>query len=174
MAANDSIDETIDRLAALFLEHPAWLAAARELSGSATSTVYFSHRPGEAWRLEQRAGRTTLIPGKARDPDFIFRFTPASVEQLATIKGNIGAFAVGLFRLMGEEDEHLRVGFRIGASFARLATRGYVKLLMAAGPSVLAFGARNGIFTLGALRRLVTDQSSRAPADWEREGEEGA
>jgi hypothetical protein len=42
-----------------------------------------------------------------------------------------------------------------------------VKLLLAAGPRVLAFGAAHGVRTLGALRRLVSDFRARGPADWE-------
>jgi hypothetical protein len=45
--------------------------------------------------------------------------------------------------------------------------RGYVKLLVVAGPPVLAFGATHGILTLGALRRFVAGLRSRGAADWE-------
>ena len=45
-------DEWTERLAKLFAEHPAWIAAAQLLSPEATSTVFFRHRPGEPWRLE--------------------------------------------------------------------------------------------------------------------------
>jgi hypothetical protein len=170
MSAPQVRDETVDRLAKLFLEHTAWIAAARHISGRATSNVYFSHRPGEVWRLEQNDGRTELRPGRASDPDFVFRFTPASIDRLDAIAGGMGEFAVELFTLIIEEDERLKIDFRVVASFGRLTMRGYVKLLLASGPAVLVFGARHGILTLGALRRFVGELTSRTPEAWETEG----
>ena len=167
VVATQAPDPAIERLAALFLDHPAWIAAARHLTARATSTVYFSHRPGEPWRLEQSDGRTRLLPGAAPDPDFSFRFTPAAIEQLEAVEGGVGDFAVELFTLMLEEDPERHVDFRIAANFGRLATRGYVKLLVAAGPGVLVFGARHGVGSLGALRRFVSQLRSRGVEDWE-------
>jgi hypothetical protein len=160
-------DAVVEHLAELFADHPAWVKAATHLSPRATSTVYFSHRPGETWCLAQEHGRSVMRPGRAADPDFVFRFTPAAVERLGTVEGGIGEFATTLFGLMLAEDESVRVGMRIAAGFLRLTTRGYVKLLVAAGPSVLAFGARHGVATLAGLRRFVADLSKRGVEDWE-------
>jgi hypothetical protein len=165
--AEPATDETVERLARLFLEHPAWVAAARHLSRSATSTVYFSHRAGEPFRLDQSDGQTRLLPGAAPDPDFVFRFTPVSVDILEEVEGGIGDFAVSLFGLILKDDPAQRVGFRIAADFLRLARRGYVRLLLAAGPRVIAFGASHGIYHLGALRRFVADLRAREPEEWE-------
>ncbi len=162
-------DDWIERLARLFREHPAWVRAARILVPAATSTVYFRHRPGEAWRLEQQDGVTRLLAGGAADPDFVFRFTPAAIERLEAVEGGIGEFAVELFTLMTEEDPDLLVGFRIAVGFPRLLRRGYVRLLVEAGPGVLAFGASHGIRTLGALRRFIAQLRDQDPADWETE-----
>jgi hypothetical protein len=156
-------DDWTERLAGLFAGHPAWVAAASQLSGSATSTAYFTHRLGDPWRLEQRDGGTVLVPGAARDPDFVFRFSPASIEHLEGVEGGIGDFAVALFSEVVDE----QVDLRIVAGFPRLMRAGYVKLLLVAGPPVLAFGATHGIRTLGALRRFVAGLRSRGPADWE-------
>jgi len=158
----------IDRLADLFREHEAWIAAARHIDPRATSSVYFSHRPGEVWRLEHGGGETQLLPGAAPDPDLVFRFSPGAVARLEATRGGISAFAVELFSRMLDEDPEQRVDFRIVADFRRLATRGYVRLLLAAGPRVVAFGLAHGVASLGALRRLVAELRSRDPADWER------
>jgi len=160
-------DEWIERLARLFEEHPAWVAAAGRLSPDAASAVFFRHRPGEVWHLEQAAVGSRLLPGAARDPDLVFRFTPRSVERLEAVTGGIGEFAVALFALMTEGDPEARVDFRIAADFSRLARRGYLSLLLAAGPGVLAFGAAHGIRTLGALRRFAAGLR-RDPEPWER------
>jgi hypothetical protein len=156
-------DASTERLARLFREHPAWVEAARYLGRNASSAVYFSHRRAEPWSLLQREGETQLIPGVPDDPDFVFRFTPASIEQLEAVDGDIGDFAVTLFSLVGEGE----VKLRIAAGFGRLVRRGYVKLLLAAGPPVVAYAAAHGIQTLGALRQLVAEMRDRGAADWE-------
>jgi len=163
-------DPHVERLAGLFREHPAWRAAARHVSDDATSRVLFSHRPGERWHLARRAGESLLLPGDAPDPDLVFRFSPAAIERLAGARGSVGDFAVELFALIVSEDPDARVDLRVAAPFARLARRGYVGLLVAAGWRVLAFGARHGVRSLGQLRRLVKRLSSRPPETWEGEG----
>lgn len=165
--ASHTTDEWIERLARLYQDHPAWKSAARRLVAAATSTVYFSHRAGEPWHLEQRDGQTRLLPGAATDPDFVFRFTPSAIERLEAVTGGIGGFAVELFTLITEAEPDAGVGFRIVASFPRLLRRGYVGLLLAAGPRVVAFGASHGIRTVGALRRFVAQLRDSGPADWE-------
>ncbi len=160
----------MERLARLFREHPAWVRAARQLAPEATSSVYFSHRPGEVWQLAQPRGVTQLLPGAAADPDFVLRFTPAAVARLEAVRGGIGEFAVELFGLVLADHPGLQVGLRIAAPFGRLLRRGYLRLLVAAGPRVVAFGAAHGIRTPGALRRFVTQIRSSTPADWEAQG----
>ena len=162
-------DEWTERLARLFREHPAWVAAAGHLDPEATCTFYFSHREHTPWRIEQRDSETRLAPGGASDPDFVFLFTPRSIERLEAVDGGIGDFAVALFSLILDDEVRLR----IAAGFPRLAQRGYLKLLLAGGPKVLAFGATHGIQTWGALRRFVEEQRSPGPANWEI-GEKGS
>jgi hypothetical protein len=160
-------DPTVARLGALFRTHPAWVAAARSLSDSSTSRVFFSHRPGEAWHLARRKGETLLLAGGTADPDLCFRFPPGAVERLASTRGGIGDFAVELFGLIVEEEPDLHVDLRIAAPFARLARRGFLGLLLRGGPKVLVFGAAHGVRTLSALRRFVATQSAGGPAPWE-------
>jgi hypothetical protein len=160
-------DPSVEALARLFREHPAWQRAAKRLEASATSTVYFSHLPGDAWHLARTAAGSELRHGTPRDPDFVFRFTPDSIERLAAVSGGIGELAVELFTRMTDVDPRARVDIRIAASVPRLLQRGYVKLLLAGGPGVVSFGARHGILGLGALRRFVAQLRAREPADWE-------
>jgi hypothetical protein len=160
-------DAVVSGLARLFLTHPAWVRAAEKLEPRATSNVYFTHRPGEPWHLERRAGKTRLLPGPASDPDFTFRFTPAAVARLAGVDGDVGSFAVELFRLITESDPELRVDLRVLAPFARLVRRGYLGLLAAGGARVLAFGAARGVRSLAELRKLVEALLRRGPEPWE-------
>ena len=160
-------DESVTRLARMFLENPAWAGAAKRIENDATSSVFFSHRPGEPWRLERHRGRTLLLPGAAPDPDFVFRFTPASIERLCAADGSIGHFAVALFELIAEQSPRLRVGFRIAAPFPRLVRRGYLRLLAVGGLRVLAFGAARGVRSPADLRRLVERVRRRGPEAWE-------
>jgi hypothetical protein len=164
-------DPHVASLARLFAEHPAWRAAARHVSRDATSRVLFTHRPGERWHLARRRGRSRLLPGDARDPDLVLRFSPEAIERLARVEGGVGAFAVELFELIAGEHSAARVDLRVAAPFARLARRGYVRLLLAAGWRVVAFGAARGVRTLADLARLVELLRSRPREPWEGDGE---
>lgn len=161
-------DAHVAALARLFLEHPAWCEAARRIRGGSTSSVWFSQRPGEPWHLARVGGHTRLLPGAAEDPDFVFRFTPYSIRHLAAAGDTVGDFAIRLFELMIEPDDARRVEFRIVASFPRLVWRGYVALLLSAGPRLAAFAARHGVTDPGALQRAVSALRGRPAFDWER------
>jgi hypothetical protein len=167
-------DAAVEKLAELFLGHPAWVHAARRLDVRATSNVYFSQRPGEVWQLLNEGGGTQLRPGRAPSPDFALRFTPAAVDRLAAVRGGIGSFAVELFGLIVETDEELRIGFRIIAPFATLARKGYVRLLLAGGSKLLAFGAARGVRTLADLGTLIARIRAREPQGWELEAADEA
>ncbi len=148
-------DPTIERLAELFAHHPVWLGAARPIAEGACSRVRFSHRPDEEWTLVREGDESRLQPGPCPDPDLEFVFTPAAVEALAAVEGDVGDFAVTLFELALAADPERRVDVRVVAPFSRLARRGYVRLLITGGPKVLRFGAAHGVRGLGGLRRLV-------------------
>lgn len=134
-----------------------------------TSSVFFSHRPGEAWHLERRADETLLLPGPADDPDFAFRFAPAAIARLEAVRGGSGDFAAELFTLALTDDPETRVDLRIAAGFARLLRRGYVRLLLAAGPRVRALGAAHGVFGVRGLQRLVATLCKHQREAWEIE-----
>lgn len=167
MADAPSSDETVETLARMFAEHPAWRAAAKHVSADATSDVYFTQRPGEAWHLALVDGAGRLRPGASPDPDFVFRFTPQAVARLARVEGGLADFAGALFEAIGSEDPEQRVDLRIAVSFARLLRRGYVRLILAGGPRLLALGARHGVRGWSGLRRLV-EGARRGPDPWER------
>jgi hypothetical protein len=159
-------DPALEELARLFRDHPAWQRAAALLDASATSDVYFTHRPGDVWHLERRGVGSELLPGPARAPDLAFRFTPGSVSRLADAGDSIGEFAVELLTRITDPDARTHIDLRIAADFEQLRRRGYVKLLLAGGPSILRFGARHGILTAGALRRFVAETRKNGPAEW--------
>lgn len=154
-------DPVVRDLARLFRTHPAWCRAAARISQDATSSVTFRHRPGEAWRLVRRGGETHLEPGEARDPDLAFAFGKASVERLAATRGDVADFAIALFELIESDDPELHVDLRVEARFPRLVRRGYVRLLLWAGPRLLAWGARHGVFTVGQLRARVEGERTK-------------
>ena len=165
--AVESSDPWIARLARLFREHPAWRQAARFVDSRATSNVFFTHCPGQSWRLERRGDETLLLPGAARDPDFVFRFTPGAIERLEAVRGDAGDFAAELFLLAMQEDPETRVDLRIVAGFSRLLRRGYVRLLLAAGPRVRALGTARGILGLSDLARMVARMRRVRGDSWE-------
>jgi hypothetical protein len=163
-------DPHVAALTRLFRSHPAWCAAAARIAEGSTSGVWFLHRPGEPWHLLREGDESWLRPGLAERPDFVFRFSPASIRELEQAGDQVGDFAVRLFELMLEPEPERQVGFRIVAGFTRLLRRGYVGLLLSSGPRVAAFAARNGVTGLASLRRLVNALRRSEPWDWEVSG----
>ncbi len=162
-------DPHIRSLARLFREHPAWRAAAQHIAEGASSKVFFSHRPDDHWHLVRRDGQSLILPGAAHDPDLAFRFTPIAIQRLAEAQGDLADIAVVLFDLIANDDEDVRIGFRVVAPFWRLARHGYLGLLVIAGPKLVAYGVRHGLRTLADLQRLIAASQASAPAEWERE-----
>ncbi len=164
-----SHDPWIERLAGLFATHPAWQDAARKLDPAVTSTVYFRHRPDEAWHLERRGDDTLLLPGAAEDPDFVFRFSLAAIDRLAAVPGHLaGDFAAELFALIMSEDRDVHIGFRVEAGFSRLLRRGYVRLLLAAAPRMRELGASYGALGMSSLEQLVSTMRGIDRRPWEK------
>jgi len=130
--------------------------------------VLFSHRPSEVWHLVRSAEGSQLVPGPGVDPDFVFRFTPGAIDRLCSVDGGVGEFAAELFERMVAEEDDMRVDLRLIASFRRLASRGYLGLLLAAAPRLAALRARHGVKNLGDLRRLIDSHRRRIPEPWER------
>lgn len=154
------------QLAWLFREHPVWVDAMGRIKPGTTSAVYFSHRPGEPWHVVAVDGVVCLRPGPAPDPDFAFCFTPEAIDALAAVEGGIDDVAVRLFDLILEGE----VGFRIIASFWRLIRHGHLRLVLEAGPKVMAYGAQHGIRTLGQLTEFVRQIRSSTPMSCEQDG----
>jgi hypothetical protein len=159
-------DLWIETLARMFREHPAWQETARMIDPRSTSTVYFRHRPDEPWHLERRGDETMLLPGVAADPDFVFRFTPGAVARLAAVRGNAGDFAAELFSLAWSDDSTVRVNIVIATGFARLLRRGYVRLLLAAGPRARAIAAAHGV-GMSSVQHLIAAMRKFDRAGWE-------
>ena len=164
-------DPWIDRLARLFLEHASWQDAARKIDRRATSTIFFTHRPGQPWHLERRGDETHLLPGAARDPDFVLRFPPGAIARLEAVHDGAGAFAAELFELMLTADPETHVDLRIVAPFRRLLLRGYVRLLLTVGSRVAALRRRHGIVGVKGVARLVALARTSRPEAWETEQE---
>lgn len=164
---SEKLDETVESLTKLFRKHPAWREAARHISSDSVSNVYFTHLPGEAWHLERSEQGSELIRGAVRDPDFVFRFSPASVETLQSVEGGLGAFALALFALIEDSDPEGRVEIRVAASFSTLMEHGFLTLLLTAGPKVAAFGLRHGVIGPRSLAKFVGRARATEPFEWE-------
>jgi len=162
-------DLWIETLARMFREHPAWQETARLIDPRSTSTVYFRHRPDEPWRLERRGDDTLLLPGAAEDPDFVFRFTPGAIARLAAVRGNAGDFAAELFSMAWSDDPAVRVNIRIACGFARLLRRGYVRLLLGAGPRARAIAASHGVDGMSSIQHLAATMRKIDRAGWEEQ-----
>jgi hypothetical protein len=108
-----------------------------------------------------------LLPGRAEDPDFVFRFSPGSIAELERAGPGVGDVALRLFELILDEDENTRIDIRLVATFWRLAQRGYVRLLLSSGARVAAFAAGHGVSGFHSLRERVGALRRREPYPWE-------
>ena len=167
-------DLWIETLARMFREHPAWQETARMIDPRSTSTVYFRHLPDQPWHLERRGDVTLLLPGAAEDPDFVFRFTTGAIARLAAVRGNAGDFAAELFSLAWSDDPTVRVNIVIATGFARLLRRGYVRLLLAAGPRARAIAAAHGVEGMSSIQHLVATMRKFDRAGWEEQSRRAA
>jgi hypothetical protein len=141
-------------LAEHFRVHPVWVDAAAGLAEGVESAVRFTHLEGE-WRLVRRGGESVLEPGRAERPDFLFRFGPGAIERLCAARGDMAEIAIVLFRLMALAEPEAGIRFRIVSSWTQLVRRGYLGLLLRAGPKLLGFAAELGVRGLRDLVRLV-------------------
>jgi len=160
-------DRTVDDLRELFRSHPAWAEAAGRIDSASMSNVYFSDRAGEVWHLVKREPGSDLEAGKVEDPDFVFRFTPGAVRRLQAIEGGIAEFAAELLLLIDETDSTQRIELRVAAPFSRLKERGYLQLLMDAGPKLVRLALSRGIFSISGVRELVRSARDAPPFPWE-------
>ena len=162
-----SYDPYVIQLAELFAENPTWVKAMQPVSEGAASNVYFSHLPGSVWHLVKEGDVVDLRHGPGENPDFVFRFTPASIEALSATDGGADDVAVQLFSLILDDDPARRIGFRIAAPFTTLIRHGHLQLVIKSGPKTLAFGASHHIFTPWHLRSFVGRIRSTTPEPWE-------
>ena len=68
---------------------------------------------------------------------------------------------------MLDPDPEVAIRFRIATPFSDLLRRGYLRLLLAGGPALIAFGSEHGVRALSDLRSLVRRLRSRKPEPWE-------
>jgi len=97
------MDPYVEQLRRHFLEHPVWVKAAEGIKEGASSQVFFSHIEGE-WHLLRKEGRSLLLEGPSPDPDVAFCFTPAAIDRIFSVDGNMGDFAVELLDCVASED----------------------------------------------------------------------
>lgn len=153
------MDPHVELLRNLFLTHPAWLSAAGHLKEGVTSSVRFSHVPGE-FHLLRTEGKNLLLEGPAKDPDLAFRFTPKAIERLSRVPGSdIADFGVELLECAGSEDPEVRVRIRVLTGFSKLLFRGYVGLLMRGGPRVLSYGGKGTSFS--DVRKVLSEMRAK-------------
>jgi hypothetical protein len=149
------MDRHVELLRDLFLNHPAWLAAARFIKDGCTSRVRFSHIPG-VFHLLRKDGQSLLRQGHAADPDLAFRFTPRSIERLSAVQGtDLGDFGIELWDCASSDDPEVLVRVRVLVGFTKLLRRGYVGLMIKGGPRVLRHGGMN--VSLGDVRKLFAE-----------------
>jgi hypothetical protein len=119
--------------------------AAGSLRAGAEVAVSFTDLAGE-WRFFSDAGKPTLEPGKATDPDFALRIAPGALKSIcARTDADLGEFGIAFFEHVVSREPGFRIRVQLHSGLIKLTQRGWLTLLARGGPKVAAWLARRGL-----------------------------
>jgi len=138
--------ESADVALARFLSaSPAAATAAGSLRPGAEVAVSFTDLAGE-WRFFSEAGKPTLEPGKARDPDFELQLAPGALQSIcASTDAALGELGIVFFEHVVSREPDFRIRVQLHSGLIKLTQRGWLTVLARGGPSVAAWLARRGL-----------------------------
>lgn len=139
---------------------PAVASAALSLRAGAEVAVSFTDLEGE-WRCYAEAGKISLEPGNARDPDFALRLAPGAIKSIcAQTDAGMGELGIAFFEHVVSREPDYRIRVQLHSGLIKLTQRGWVTLLARGGPQVAGWLARKGFrgssAVVAAISRLRT------------------
>src|ERR1700733_14278243 len=145
-------------LARFVLVSPVARKAASLLREGAEVAVAYTDLAGE-WRFYTNAGSPAIERGKAQDPDFELRLTPAAVRSICSMPdADLGEFGIAFFEHIVSRDPDQKIFVRPHSGLIKLTRRGWLSLLARGGPKLAVWMARKGMRGSGdvvaALARL--------------------
>ncbi|HYV67755.1 MAG TPA: AAA family ATPase [Myxococcales bacterium] len=130
--------------------------AASSLRKAAEVGVAFTDVPGR-FRFHSVEGRPAFESGEAMDPDFELTLAPGAVDAItAKPQANVGELGVLFFQHIVAKDENAKIRVKLHSGLVRLTMRGWLGVLAAGGPSVIAWMAQKGLKGPGAVAAALS------------------
>jgi hypothetical protein len=133
------------RLRRFFETSEAGRRAASSLRKAAEVGVRFTDVPGE-FRFHAVDSQPVFEQGRAMDPDFELTLAPGAVAAITSrLDADVGDLGVLFFQHMLAKDEDEKIRVKLHSGLMRLTMRGWVGVLAAGGPKVVAWMAQKGL-----------------------------
>lgn len=130
--------------------------AASSLRKAAEVGVRFTDVPGD-FRFHSVDGKPAFEVGKAMDPDFELTLAPGAVDAItAQPQADVGELGVLFFQHIVAKDENDKVRVKLHSGLVRLTMRGWLGVLAAGGPKVIAWMAQKGLKGPGAVASALS------------------
>ena len=138
--------EPADAALAQFLStSPAAATIAGSLRAGAEVAVSFTELAGD-WRFYADAGKPTLQPGMAKDPDFSLRLPPGTLKSICALtSADLGELGIEFFERVISREPDFRIHVQLHSGLIKLTQRGWLTVLARGGPKVAAWLARKGL-----------------------------
>jgi hypothetical protein len=132
-------------LARFLLASPVARKAASLLREGAEVAMAYTDVAGE-WRFYINASGPAIESGKAQDPDFELRLTPAAVRSLCSMPdADLGEFGIAFFERIVSRDPDQKICVRPYSGLIKLTRRGWLNLLARGGPKLAVWMTRKGL-----------------------------
>jgi len=144
--------ESADAALARFLSgSPAAAMAAGSLRQGAEVAVSFTELAGD-WRFYSDAGKPTLQPGIAKDPDFALRLAPGALQSICALTdADIGELGIAFLERVASREPDFRIHVQLHSGLIKLTQRGWLTVLARGGPKAAGWLARKGVRGSGAV-----------------------
>ena len=130
--------------------------AASSLRKAAEVGVRFTDLAG-TFRFHSIEGRPAFEAGEAMDPDFELTLAPGAVDSItAKPQADIGELGILFFQHIIAKDENEKIRVKLHSGLVRLTMRGWLGVLAAGGPKVIAWLAQKGLKGPGAVASALS------------------
>jgi hypothetical protein len=142
----------------LFEESGAARKAAKALSKAACVGVRFTDVPGD-FRFYAVDGKPRFEPGKAAEPDFELTLPPRAVHDICgKHSGDVGDLSILFVQHIFTNEPEQRVQVKVHSGLIKLTLHGWLRVVVAGCPKLIAYFARMGLKSpsvlAGAISRL--------------------
>lgn len=134
----------IEKLKKFIEAHPVAMKAAGHLKKGASADIVIQGVDG-IWHFIKTEAGGKFIEGPSPSADFSMQIPPRAIEELSAMQGdNMAEFGILFFKYAGAQDFDNKIFVQLKSGLLTLTAKGYVKLVLAGGPSLAAWIATKG------------------------------